>query len=492
LQNDKLKPGSVTKIVSRFTSQWQNVRLKTAVLSEFHPYAIALIIGLVIGVEREFHHSSEAQILGVRTFPLIALSGTLAAGVDNSILAAIIAMANFIMIGFGYWRSSRPTRKKPDLGITTEIAAFVVFCSGYIAFKNAQMAIAIGLATLALLASRGWLHEIVRHKLQKADVQTMTVLLVAIFGIGPFLPDQPIDAWGILNPRRLLILFAIVGLVQFMGYAASRIWGSRVGYAVSGFMGGLVSSTAVFLSLKETIARDPEAWRGILAGAMTAVAATLIELLFIVSITSPGLLISLWFPVMAMVATASVMGLLLTRGASPSVGSSPDTQQPPHFWSVIKLGGLLAILVAAVNLAHRYLADAGLWVLAFASGLFELHGVTLAIAIDQSKSTIENDVAAIAVLAAIAASFVSKIAILFLRLPGKHAGYVAGLLSAVLLLGATRRPRKVRVHCSLCGRPVGLSFSATLREICCARDWANDEEIRASMEGPIPGAYGAT
>jgi uncharacterized membrane protein (DUF4010 family) len=138
-----------------------------------------------------------------------------------------------------------------------------------------------------------------------------------------------------------------------------------------------------------------------------------------------------------MVATASVMGLLLTRGASASVGSSPDTQQPPHFWSVIKLGGLLAILVAAVNLAHRYLADAGLWVLAFASGLFELHGVTLAIAIDQSKSTIENDVAAIAVLAAIAASFVSKIAILFFTLRGKHAGYVAGLLSAVLLVGAT-------------------------------------------------------
>src|SRR5262245_8772023 len=97
--------------------------------------AIALAIGLIIGVERGWHERELAQgqrVAGLRTFGLIGLLGGVAALVGQSLgallpAAALLAIAAFLAIG--YWHQVR----EGGLSATTAVAAVLTFMLGALA-----------------------------------------------------------------------------------------------------------------------------------------------------------------------------------------------------------------------------------------------------------------------------------------------------------------------------------------------------------------------
>lgn len=401
-------------------------------LETLHPFALSLIIGLLIGVEREYHHKGVEQTLGVRTIPLVALSGTLAAWLQNAALAAVIGFAAFTLIALGYWRSTRRRSRMTDYGLTTEIATIVVFCMGYVMLTDTALGGVIGLGTLVLLISRGWLHKFVRQKLRRSELTAAVTLIIAIFGIAPYLPDRTIDPLKIFNPRRLLILFSLVGLLQFSGYAIIRIFGARTGLALSGFLGGFVSSTAVFVSLADTLKKYPQQGRSVMASGLLAVSGTIIELGIILAISSLPLLQTLVLFLGAIIVLSSgLSAALLFRQKSQL--HSREIGDPLNFVSILRLGALLAGLIAAVDLVYRSLHNSGLWLVAAVSGLFELHGVSIAVAVDYKKGSLDTEAAQIAIMVAVAASFVSKIVILFFSGQKVFAVKLSLLLATILM-----------------------------------------------------------
>ncbi|HMY10913.1 MAG TPA: DUF4010 domain-containing protein, partial [Turneriella sp.] len=309
-------------------------------LQEIHPFVLSLILGLLIGVEREHNERGAQKTLGVRTFAFVALAGSLAAWLKNPVLAAVLGIAIFALILLGYWRSTGGHKKNADPGLTTEIAAIVTFCTGYVLIHSVKLGILIGLTTLALLISRGWMHRFVREKLRKQELTAAAVLIILFFGVAPFLPDATIDPLGIVNPRSLLMLFALIALLQFAGYAANRLFGARSGLALSGFLGGFVSSTAVFVALPETRRSNPrEEWL-VTSHALLAVSATLIQLGLVVTLAEPALAASLALPLLVMVLTSGAIALLLARG-NASKGGRTTLRDPVDFRSVLKLALVL-------------------------------------------------------------------------------------------------------------------------------------------------------
>lgn len=123
-------------------------------LEEFHPFALSLILGFLIGVEREYHHKKSAAAFGVRTFPFVALTGTLAAYAHNTYLTVAISAVVFTLIAISYFFTARGRGKTADFGLTTEFAAVIVFCTGFLLVDNARLGSLVGIATLALLVSR--------------------------------------------------------------------------------------------------------------------------------------------------------------------------------------------------------------------------------------------------------------------------------------------------------------------------------------------------
>ncbi len=395
-------------------------------LDQLHPFALSLIMGLIIGVEREHHHRHSGQPIGVRTFALVALSGTACAYLNMAWLTSVVSGAIFVLVALSYWRTTE--RSSTGVGLTTELAAIVVFCTGYIFYRDTAIGLVTGLSTLALLISRDWLHHFVREKLQQSELQAAAILAIAIFGVVPFLPGRPIDPLGVINPRQLVTLLSLIGMLQFAGYATRRMFGGRAGLALSGFLGGIVSSTAVFLGLKDVLHDHTNSERAVMASALFANAASLSELAIVLGMGSVSLLQAIAPPLGTLIALNLVIAAVLFRRQADTAGEA-ETGRPLNVLSVLKLGLLVFALVALVNLAHRVLQNTGLWLVAFLSGLFELQGVSLAIALDLSRGTVDVSSARTAVLVAIAAASLSKVGILLLR----HRNRFGFILALVLV-----------------------------------------------------------
>ena len=270
--------------------------------------------GLAIGIEREHHHRNSHDPLGVRTFALVALAGTVCAFLAVDCLTGAVAAALFALIALSYWRSTGGSEAVRDTGLTTEVAAVVVFCTGYIFYRDTAIGLATGLSTLALLIARDTLHKFARERLQRSELQAVAILLIAMFGVVPFLPNHAVDPFGVMNPRQLVTLLSLIGILQFSGYATRRMFGARAGLALSGFLGGLVSSTAVFLGLRDVLHANKNSERAVMASALFANAASLTELAAVLAMGSLPLLLAIALPLGVLIAlNLGIAALLFSR-----------------------------------------------------------------------------------------------------------------------------------------------------------------------------------
>lgn len=150
-------------------------------------FVIALGIGLVIGMEREKAHGPGAQALGVRSFAIVALLGAIAAYFRQPMLTALLLVSVGTLVALGYYRSTRSRR--PDVGLTTELAALFVFGLGYLVAIDLALSLFLSVVLLVLLVARSRLHHLIRKKFTNEELNTVTTLLVLFLVALTLVPD---------------------------------------------------------------------------------------------------------------------------------------------------------------------------------------------------------------------------------------------------------------------------------------------------------------
>ena len=198
----------------------------------FTRLAVALSIGLLVGLERGWQSRDETdgtRVAGLRTFALTGLlggvSGALATFAGGIALGLLFAGVMVALTTFS-WLEARETR---NFSATTLIAAAVTFSLGaYAMLGYVEVAAAGAVAAMGLLALRGPLHRWVAS-LRWEEIRAALVLLAMTFLLLPILPDRTIDPWGILNPHVIWLLAIMVAGISFVGYVAVRAFGDRLG-----------------------------------------------------------------------------------------------------------------------------------------------------------------------------------------------------------------------------------------------------------------------
>jgi uncharacterized membrane protein (DUF4010 family) len=225
-------------------------------ITQLQPFAIALAIGLFIGVERERSHPPGQQPLGARTFVLFSLMGALSARLSQAIVSVALTVFVGAVVIAGYLRSSRHTETEKDIGFTTEVAAVLTYGLGYLAHQEGFLAIIIGVVTLVVLMARTRLHVFSRRHLKAQELQASAVLLVVGIVIIPFLAAHPIDPLGFFNPQRFGLLILVILLLQFAAYICIRLLGQSLGILLLGFLAGFVSSSTLTATVAQKNAQD--------------------------------------------------------------------------------------------------------------------------------------------------------------------------------------------------------------------------------------------
>lgn len=404
-------------------------------IESLQPFAIAFFIGLLIGIERERSHPAGLQAIGVRTFVLLALLGTLAASIKEPVVSIVIAVFAFGAILLGYWRSSTTRNNQAAFGLTTEFTAGTVFCLGFITPHEPLLAAIIGAAVLLVLLGRERLHTFSRQQLKPQEIRAATTMLVILLGILPFLPNRTIDVWHLFNPQRFGILVLVIASIQFGGYVAMRVLGERLGMLLTGFFGGLVSSTAVFMNLPRMIRQRTELTRVATAAAILSTVAKLIQFIIILFIAAPQLVSGFIWPIAIMIIVGVGSAFLIAYKDSNKKFTPQQYTNPLDVKSVLRLAIFISAMIFIVGVIEFYAGTKGIQLVAFLGGLVGLHAITYALAILNSAGELPLTQTYFVLALALLANFLTKFVLLWALARNRFALYTSLILILMLVMG---------------------------------------------------------
>jgi uncharacterized membrane protein (DUF4010 family) len=373
----------------------------------------ALGVGLLIGVERERTKGSGKGrgAAGVRTFGLLAIAGSIA-GLLGSVAIAVAG----VFVGLVTFASYRRTQVD-DPGLTTEVAMLVTYFLGLLAMRSPALAGGLGVVVALILASKTHLHRFTRDSLSQQELHDALIFVAAAFVVLPLLPNRTIDPWHSINPRRLWILVVAVMGVSSTGYVALRVFGSRLGLAIAGLVGGFLSSTATIAAMGDKAKTTPGLAPAFASAGLLSNVGTVVQLAIVIGALSPTLLVRAIWP-LAMAGTVAIATAALSSWrafSTPNIDVDVGGKRPFEPLQVLAFAAILGAVVFLAAIARHWLGDHSLpWVLA-ASGLADVHAAAASAAQLASGQQLDQQTALMSIAAALAANSLMKCAMAMIK-----------------------------------------------------------------------------
>ncbi len=228
------------------------------------------------------------------------------------------------------------------------------------------------------------------------SIPVSLALLLAAAGVLPLLPDTMLG--GVFNPYKTWAMTVVIAAIAFAGFLAVRFFGRRHGVFVTGAAGGLISSTAVSITISRLWrrARQNDA-RVYAAGIGIACTFMYLRVLLETVIVDPPLAQRLALAFLA----AAAMGLglslwwyLRSPAPPPALDESGIVHDPLQLSDALKFGILFGIIYGAVAFTKARYGDLGVYVVAFFSGLTDVDAITLSLGQAAHAKTLPQHTAA--------------------------------------------------------------------------------------------------
>ncbi len=369
-------------------------------------FAVALGLGLLIGLERERSKGEGPKRgpAGIRTFALAALLGAVAFYLGQIPLLMVMAGGVALLTATSYFRD-----QADDPGLTTEVALLAAPLLGGVAMSDPPLASALSVAVVTLLALKAPVHRFVKGVLSDAEVTDGLLFAIATLVIWPQLPDRAMGPWQSLNPAKIWLLVVLMLAVGAGGYILSRALGPRFGLPISGLASGFVSSLATIGSMAARSTSEPASTTAAAAGAALSTVATFVQLGLLLFVIDRATLQALAAMLTAGGVVAAAFGLALTLLALKA--ESSDRAQPGRAFSVttaLTLAGTMSLmLVVAAGLKDR-LGEAGITLGAAIAGVVDAHSTAISVASLAASGKIAPQDAVAPILAALTANAAAK------------------------------------------------------------------------------------
>lgn len=343
-------------------------------LSAAQPFLISLGVGLLIGLERQ---RSPAAHAGLRTFPLVALLGTLCAMLDAHGAEHWLLPSGLLLVGAMMISSYRDDGEQSDPGTTTTVAAMVCYALGALCWHGQfQIAVALALATTALLHFREELHGFA-VRLSRDDLVAVLRFIVLSVLLLPLLPDRGYGPYEALNPYKLWWMVVLISGLSLGGYLLLRLIGAGRGVPLLGVLGGLASSTATTLSFARQARSDEQALPAARSVILIANLVVLVRLLVLGAVVAPAILPGLWPAMLGGMVAGGAVVLLMRRQSSSRPDAAIELSNPGELSAAFGFAGLYALVLLVVAFLDDRAGSAGIYAAAAISGLTDVDAISL-------------------------------------------------------------------------------------------------------------------
>ena len=368
----------------------------------FQKFALAALIGILIGIEREHRRSEGMELIaGVRSFTIASIAGMISSYLAQLINIGIllISLAFFAVIAAVFIYIKNVTLKQP--GITGPIALYCTFLLGVlITYERYLIAIVGAVIITLLLAEKRPLHSFATN-LTDDEILSAVRFLAVVFILFPITPDELF--LDVINPRTILLIVIIVATISFISFVVMKKMGTKQGVALSGMLGGLVNSEATTGALAAMAKKRSELVESSYMGIILSNAAMLVRNLVIAFIVDPtGKVLFLMAPPQLIITMFAVAAVIKSRKHMP-VSETIQLQSPFALSPAVKFAfGFMALSIVSRS-ANLWAGSAGVYATAIggfiSSAVVTASAAALAVGGDVSYGT--------AALTAVLASIIS-------------------------------------------------------------------------------------
>lgn len=374
---------------------------------------LSLVLGFLIGLQREMHtiYSNKTQDFGgARTFSMISLFGYLSAWFSTffpyffliaSVMMGLLLIAAYIVNSVSI----------AEKGATTEFAALVTFViGGMLNYTLPIFAVFITIIVLFVLNIKDTVREY-EQTITKKDLSAAILFMIMTFVILPILPDRAIDPMGLVNLYRIWVMVVLVAGISFFGYIAIRILGSTRGIGVAGLFGGLVSSTAVAMSMARRVHENGFLAKNLALGIALASSMMLIRAGLEMWVINPAITRLFIIPI----AVGSLFGygyiaMLYFTSKRENISQNIEFKNPFDLKEALVMGVVFGATLALITLSNRYVGDMGVYAVALISGIADVDAIILSLS-SLAKNGLNPSTAQYGILIAIISNTLAKAAL---------------------------------------------------------------------------------
>ena len=426
-------------------------------------FILALSIGAIIGLEREIMHQKDkvTDFAGIRTFILISILGFLISHITlnifNSFSAYIVSFAIFfIFVASSYVILGIKTKR---YGATSEIAAILVFLlSSVITLNQTQefrlFAIIIAVIVASLLAVKEHLHKFAK-KIQMNEVFAAIKFALISIIILPFLPNKNysileieviekllssfpsfssfIGQLDVFNLFKIWLMVVFISGLSFVAYILVRLIGSEKGIGLTSFLGGMVSSTAVTVSLSEK-SKGKKFITPFVFGIVLASSIMFIRVLIEVAVINNSLVSKLILPLIAMAFVGLISAFIVSKIKKQDVKEKVSFKSPFALGHALKFGLFFVFILVLSKTLFLLFGDKGIYIAALVAGLADVDAIVLTLS-SLALTGLEPRVAVLGIILAVCSNTLVKIGIAYFSGDKKMAKRVLIILVLSLIVG---------------------------------------------------------
>lgn len=434
-------------------------------VTEWLGFVTAILLGALIGLQREYEQrqSKIVRFAGIRTFTIIsllgALMGHLSINVFNSYALAVsgfIAILLFASISYVI-----TYLKYKDNTSTTEISAVIIYVLGLLCTTGfVKLAVIAGVLLAVLLTFKEKIHELPRHILKNELVAVVQFALVSLV-ILPLIPNKsysPLD-WpviadllrifgvsdgimaqlNIFNFYQIWFMVMLISGLGFLGYILVKFLGAEKGYGLTGFVGGLASSTAVTLTMSSESKKYLKMINPLVLAVVLAAATSYIRIMIEVLAINNSLLKMLIIPfgLMGLIGYISAFVLYL-RGRKEEIRKKEEKiklRQPFAIVPALKFGLFFIFVILLTKILQIFAGSTGIYIASIVSGIADVDAITLTMSTLSKAGSITNQVAVVSIVLAAASNTIAKAIMAWMFGEKRFAMYISIIFLLILAFG---------------------------------------------------------
>lgn len=375
-------------------------------------FLLLIGLGFFLGFafEEFYAQANQKRPGGIRTFPLLAVTGALLYRLDAQHLIpmsiGLLALGGWLTCY--YWQHMRETDSEgyANVGLMVPVCNVIAYLLGPVSLAEPPwVAVGATVATVLLLTAREELHGFVRHVDRSEIVNAGRFLLLTGF-ILPLLPDKPVTDLTAVTPTGVWLAVIAVCSISYASYLLQRYVFRKGGGLLAAVLGGFYSSTATVVVLASRARTQHLGVQQLQTGTILATAMMYLRILVIIFIFNQPLALALFPSLLALSGAGLVMaGTWHWAGRRMSRGDIAISvpANPLELGTAVIFAGALIIISIISTWAMRHYGATGIYVLAALVGVSDINPFVITIA-QHGAGGSAGGVAAAAVLVATASN----------------------------------------------------------------------------------------